>query len=94
MPGHHTEIYYSLIQSLIADQEQIWGKQAIELADSISGLHVSDADSIWVNGNEKRIAGMLAETYIEKFGQAAESSLLDAASDFQEDVTLPSVLQS
>lgn len=93
MTGHNTKIYYSLIESLIADQHQIWGEQAIEIADSISGLHVSH-DDIWVNGNGKDIAGALAKSYIEKFGQAAESSLQDTASDYEDDVNLPSVLQS
>lgn len=93
MPGHNTKRYYSLIESLVADQRQIWGEQAIEIADSISGLHVSH-DDIWVNGNEKEIAGALAKSYIEKFGQAAESSLQDIASDYEEDVDLPPVLQS
>lgn len=94
MSRRNTKAYYSLIESLIDDQEQIWGEQAIDIADSISGLHVSGSDGFWVNGNERRIAGRLAETYIETFGQATGSSLQDIAQEYQDDVKLPDVLQS
>ena len=93
MTGHNTRAYYSLIESLVADQQRIWGEQAIDIADSIAGLHVSH-DDIWVNGNEKDIAGLLAKSYIEKFGQAAESSLQDTASEYEDEIDLPAVLQS
>lgn len=97
MSRDNTQRYYSLIESLIVDQKQIWGTQAIKIANSVPGLHISDPisdpDDIWVNGHEKEIAGALAEAYIEKFGQAAESSLRDIAQEYQHDVDLPSSLQ-
>lgn len=91
MSGHNTERYYALIEALVVDQQEVWGDQAVEIADSVSGLYVTDED-IWVNGDGRVIAGELAAAYIDRFGQAAESSLQAVASDF-EDLRLPAELE-
>lgn len=97
MSEHNTTEYYALIESLIASQKDVWGNPAVEIANSVSGLvvsdDVSDADDIWLNGNEKEIARELAEAYIDRFGQSAATTLRDVAADYQDVLDLPSILE-
>lgn len=98
MSRHDTSKYYALIERLILDQHRVWGNVAIDIADSVPGLVVADAMTesvdIWVNGNEKEIAAALAQAYIGRFGQSTASSLRAVASDYEDDIELPEVLES
>lgn len=98
MSHHNTADYYALIESLIADQQEVWGGLAIEIANAVPGLVVSENGAepgdLWVNGNGKAIAGALAESYIERFGQSAAKSLQAVAREYDDDVELPDVLQT
>lgn len=97
MSQHRTEIYYSLVEEIIADQQRVWGDQSLEIADSVSGLHVSkpvsDSGDIWVNGDGKEIAGALVEAYIDRFGEAAAAASRDVADGYRQEVDLPSTLR-
>lgn len=93
MSQHKTSAYYALIEAMIADQVSIWGQQGVTIADTVEGLHVDDADSIWVIGDGRDVAGALAEAYVEQFGDAAAASLQQVAYQYRTDVDLPPILE-
>lgn len=83
--------YADLAEALIENQKDVFGAQAIQVAQNVSELSVSDSGDVTVNGDGKQAVANLAEQYLELFGQAAASSLRIEANNH--DVDLPDVLQ-
>lgn len=96
MAQDDTTVYYALIEHIIADQRDVWGDLAIDIANSVPGLvvaeTVTESGDIWVNGEERKIANALAESYIDRFGRSAALSLRAIADEYEDDIELPPVL--
>lgn len=84
--------YAALAEALIDNQKQVFGQQAEQVADNVSGISVTGG-SVSITGDGKQVVSSLVDEYADMFGKSAASSLRIAASNADVDVELPENLQ-
>lgn len=82
--------YEHLAERLIAAQQTMLGKRAIDIAASVEGLTVEDDGSVTAVADDDRevIAALVAE-YTTIMGDSAASRLESTAAEFEDDLVLP-----
>lgn len=85
--------YTHLAGRLIETQRSMLGESAIDVARSTEGITVSDDGTVeTIEGDQRAVIGELAQRYTSLLGDAAEQRLLAAASEFEDELTLPAAL--
>jgi hypothetical protein len=90
-------IYATIVEKIIAQQEQIIGPVAMQQASLVEGIAIDDkTHSVTLTGNEKQIINELIGQYQELFGQIAVEVSKEAASKIAATLTpeqLPELLK-
>jgi len=82
--------YKHLAGRLIETQRSMLGKSALKIARSVEGIDVDGDGSVAaITGDSRAVVETLSQRYIEMLGSAAESRLLAAAREFEDDLVLP-----
>lgn len=90
------ELYTQIVGKIIREQETIIGPIALEQAQKVSGLKVSNLDAITINGNAKEVLENLVKQYAKLFGQTSIEVCKEAVRDLKTKIAkdeLPVVLQ-
>lgn len=86
--------YENLIQDMIDSQATIIGAQAIEIARRVRGLQVEDDGTVQAVGQDPvSAADELAMEYQSRLGNAADRALRHVASQYEDELELPTSLQ-
>ena len=82
--------YKHLAGRLIETQRSMLGEPAIEIARSTEGITVTDDGNVAaVDGDGRVVVDELARRYTDMLGGAAETRLLAAAREFEDELALP-----
>lgn len=65
------ETYALIASTIIKEQETIIGPVALEQAKRVTGLEVTNLDTIKINGDAKHVIADLVEQYAKLFGRAS-----------------------
>jgi hypothetical protein len=85
--------YTHLAGRLIETQRSMLGQPAIDIAQSVEGLTVTDDGNVTgIDGDERAVVGVLADRYARMLGTAAEARLRTAAEEFADELLLPPAL--
>jgi len=85
--------YKHLAGRLIETQRSMLGKSALEIARSVEGISVDDDGSVTaVTGDRRAVLETLSQRYMDVLGSAAETRLLAAAREFEDELVLPPTL--
>ena len=82
--------YKHLAGRLIETQRSMLGGPAIDIARSTDGISVTgDGTVTGIEGDGREVVDELAHRYTDMLGDAAESRLLAAAAEFEDELALP-----
>jgi len=85
--------YKHLAGRLIETQRSMLGKSALEIARSVEGISVDNDGSVTaVTGDRRAVLETLSQRYMDVLGSAAETRLLAAAREFEDELVLPPTL--
>lgn len=82
--------YEHLAGRLIETQRSMLGRSAVEIARSLEGITVDENGSVTtVEGNGREVVEALVQRYTDVLGSGAETRLVAAAREFEDDLVLP-----
>lgn len=86
-----------IIKAIVAEQKSIIGPMAVDLANKVNGVHISnDLVSIEVGGNTVQVLGDLVKQYEKLFGKASIEACKESIREANISISskdLPAVLQ-
>lgn len=84
-----------IVQTIIKEQELVVGPVALELAQSVNGLNITNIDNVSVVGDPSQVLTKLVETYSKLFGNVSVEVCRNAVKRMKNtlpSITLPDVL--
>lgn len=91
------DIFGTIVEKIITEQEKIIGPIALEQAQKVPGLKVDlEKHNVQFEGNQTNVVDKLVEKYKEIFGQASVEVCKEAAKNLLAGVSkesIPSLLQ-
>ncbi|MFC6975493.1 HalOD1 output domain-containing protein [Halomicroarcula sp. GCM10025709] len=82
--------YEHLVGRLVETQRSLLGQRAIDIAQSIEGLTVTDDGTVAsMTGDRRAVVERLVDSYVSVLGAPAEQRLRSAATEFEAEVVLP-----
>lgn len=85
--------YGDLATEMIERETEVLGDRAIDIAQDIEGIDVSDEGRVLaVQGDGPAVIEDLADAYIDILGKATEASLSTIAQRYDDEVELPTNL--
>lgn len=86
-----------LVLAIVKQQKAIMGPMAVDLANRVNGVHISnDLASIEVGGNTAQVLGDLVKQYEKLFGRASVEACKDSIREANISIPpkdLPQILQ-
>lgn len=85
--------YEHLAGRLVETQRSMIGQPAIEIAQSVDGLAVTDDGNVTgIDGDRRAVVDELVSRYADMLGGPARTRLRTAAAEFEEELVLPASL--
>jgi hypothetical protein len=82
--------YEHLVGRLVETQRSLLGQRAVDIAQSIEGLTVTDDGTVSaMTGDRRAVVARLVDRYVSVLGGPAEQRLRSAATEFEDEVVLP-----
>lgn len=85
--------YVNLVEDLVASQREILGDGAVNIAQRVGGIQVSDDGTVQgIDSDGVEVVDDLVSEYVDNLGDAATVTLRSVANEYDNELELPSSL--
>lgn len=88
------DAYETLATAFVEEQQDVLGRQAVQLASSVDGLSVADDGAMEITADGKQVIDRLCDQFVGMLGVNIEDSVEQAAGKLDRPVELPASLLS